>query len=540
MSDIKTLYDLGIISKTQYDEGVRALSARVTKEPKHPKRRGTRKHPKRRGARKHPKRRVAGARLGTKRKSTKGLKLKPVRRIFNPKTLRFVKEGGIVGKRVLREQKESDRKWEEQNATVEKMHKDIRKRKKRYAQQKFSFRVFLYKKAEEGDIVPKKSRHSFKRDGETYFVIKMMNLTTVTSPADYEMVHTFRDLIGGGKNPEWDPLIDILQEDDEFNRMSEEVRYYVGAVFVDHIATTNIPAGGKKRAGKYDHINLFNFAGKQNGTICSQHTKYDLDKQATEFGELFKLDVKLEYQGNFRANSCFVNLIMQVYHPALEKARKPNGARKFRELTFESLCEILQIPDMQQDLGLTVKDSERFFAKYKLGIDVFDVFERMIYRYRPETLTKHINPQVLRVMVHNNHTYLLNENAKRLQQIKESDLSADMKLVVSNKFNRRVVKEEDQDKKERMCVVFVESLKEVTSHIKTVEKAEGEKIRVRYIHNKPLDNMLSEMVTQKIRTRGLVLQQDRRSDVHGRWDQGQHRARGHHEPERRDDHAHTG
>src|SRR5260221_289824 len=89
---------------------------------------------------------------------------------------------------------------------------------------------------------------------------------------------------------------------------------------------------------------------------------------------------------------------------------------------------------------ILVKDVEKF----RLGLDVINVYGEFLFSYRPEKgLNPVIFPQVLRLCVHNNHSYRLdNECKNRLdhlkkkhnEQIKLDDVS---NLTVSSNYQLR-------------------------------------------------------------------------------------------------------
>jgi len=77
------------------------------------------------------------------------------------------------------------------------------------------------------------------------------------------------------------------------------------------------------------------------------------------------------------------------------------------------LKELLGIDiNKENNIGLSIiKAVEKFFKVYRLGLDVIDERELLIFSYRPEKLNTNISPQIMRVCVHNNrHIELLNNN----------------------------------------------------------------------------------------------------------------------------------
>ena len=115
-----------------------------------------------------------------------------------------------------------------------------------------------------------------------------------------------------------------------------------------------------------------------------------------------KIDLKPYVLNNFKANSCYVTLIVNTYYLAFEK-RKKGGKRMYQELTFDYFCSLIGIENKKQSLGLSIRNSIPFFEKFKLGLDVINVYEEILFSYRPEKLNTKIFPQVLRILVRNNH-----------------------------------------------------------------------------------------------------------------------------------------
>ena len=66
---------------------------------------------------------------------------------------------------------------------------------------------------------------------------------------------------------------------------------------------------------------------------------------------------------NFKANSCYFNWILSTYKEAIENVYTSNEERLYRDLTPESFCQILGIDNKEQDLGLLIRSSLKFFLK---------------------------------------------------------------------------------------------------------------------------------------------------------------------------------
>src|SRR5690606_16377943 len=115
------------------------------------------------------------------------------------------------------------------------------------------------------------------------------------------------------------------------------------------------------------------------------------------------------YGTNERANSCYINAILKTFQKAFNK-KKSDGKRMFKELTYESLFDLFELDPKTDNIGLSINKSLKFFEKFRLGLDVIDPFTTIVFQYRPQKLHELITPQVLRIMVHNNHCFELNED----------------------------------------------------------------------------------------------------------------------------------
>ena len=63
---------------------------------------------------------------------------------------------------------------------------------------------------------------------------------------------------------------------------------------------------------------------------------------------------------------------------------------------------------------MSIRESIEFFEKFRLGLDVVNVFGEILYFFRPENkkLNTNIDPKVLRILIHNNHTYKLDDSRR--------------------------------------------------------------------------------------------------------------------------------
>ena len=177
-----------------------------------------------------------------------------------------------------------------------------------------------------------------------------------------------------------------------------------------------------------------------NVTIINKFINYDLNKDAQTFGELF--DVSLcKYAGdNYRANSCFINIIIDTYYDQFNK-KKPDGTRYYKHsLTYPYLCALLQLENKNQDIGLTVDNSIKFFDTYGLGLKLINSMGEIVRHHEPanRSINKKIYPAVLNLLIHNNHVIKINKDVSKFAQLDTTERADDIKaLWISNKFNIR-------------------------------------------------------------------------------------------------------
>ena len=86
---------------------------------------------------------------------------------------------------------------------------------------------------------------------------------------------------------------------------------------------------------------------------CFRYINYNINEECETFKDLFKIDNK---HNDYKENSCFLNLIISTY------TYKENFQKKrLKPLTLPNLCEILNIENLEQNIGLTLKQSVAVF-----------------------------------------------------------------------------------------------------------------------------------------------------------------------------------
>jgi len=167
--------------------------------------------------------------------------------------------------------------------------------------------------------------------------------------------------------------------------------------------------------------------------------------------------------------------------------------RMWKEPTYDSVCEIIGVTNLSQDIGITLRESVKFFEKFRLGLDVVNVWGEMLFNFRPVNglHTAH-SPQVLRILVHNNHPYKLDQSAKnKLDNLRSKkndiELTGLSKLRVSPYYSlRKPVLDEEYE------IHFIENLDDCRKiMIETKSK------KVRLITNTNLTDLLFDMRKEK-------------------------------------------
>ena len=93
----------------------------------------------------------------------------------------------------------------------------------------------------------------------------------------------------------------------------------------------------------------------------------------------------------------------------MERVMK-NGKHVYWDLTPKYLCQIMEVENKEQDLGLSIRASLKFFQKFHLGLVVVNIYDDVIFKYVPEIKYNNINPHTLYVLVYNSHCYRLNSH----------------------------------------------------------------------------------------------------------------------------------
>ncbi len=241
----------------------------------------------------------------------------------------------------------------------------------------------------------------------------------------------------------WRTIIPILETDEKAYNQLHHQSYTAHLIVFNQIHKKGLTFDLEE---EYQPLDDKLYADILNRTIYSRDISYKLNERAKNFFQLFDIGLNKYTLDNYKANSCYLNLLIDTYKDQFDKKKDKNGYRLYKELTYESICETIGMELKNENMGLAIRQSLPFFEKYRLGLDVVNYYGELLFRYTPEVINVNISPCRLRIMLHNNHPYLLDwttrcklaQMAKTLKDVpmtewKEVDQLE--KIVMSNKYS---------------------------------------------------------------------------------------------------------
>lgn len=267
---------------------------------------------------------------------------------------------------------------------------------------------------------------------------------------------------------------------------------FLGSDEINLIIITKVVAHDIKPKKKHNPKGTDLFASDIEGGIYHKFINYDCNKNAKTFNEIFQIPLTDYVEDNYKANSCFLNILVDTYHNAFVKNKH---LYKF-QATYEDFCELLNINLQFDNIGISINKAKVFFETFKLKLCIIGQFG-VIELYKPDKVNKHINPCALYLLVSNGHCYKLNEDLKRFNQL----------IWNSNEIIEEEMKQlEDHSKQTQYNIQdttkfnynhkYVESLDQILEDIKTIPAKETEKDYI--VMNKSLeDDFLAKMLYAK-------------------------------------------
>lgn len=288
-------------------------------------------------------------------------------------------------------------------------------------------------------------------------------------------------------------LVKILIENSDINNIIKHfsksyVDNYINMIIIVSVIKQVEPIETKIE-DRFIPNDRFLFSSDSEGGFFHKFIDYKLNKNAKSFNELFdipKCDYVLE---NYKANSCFLNLLVNTYHKTFSKCKR----YKFNA-TYEDFLNLLDIDDQNDNIGLSIKKSLIFFQKFNLGICAIGAYG-IIERWRPEKRNKKLSPDCLYIYVQNNHVQVINDNVKCLSEkiwISDNIISEDKKSIetksIKNEYFIQDMSKFDYDAK------YINSLDDVLEDVKN-NCDEENLIRKNYvIFDGDLEKVLFDMI----------------------------------------------
>jgi len=179
------------------------------------------------------------------------------------------------------------------------------------------------------------------------------------------------------------------------------------------------PEQGKTRGQKLMNTTVLDTTNQQK--INYRYIKYESSENTKELKRLFKVKLNKYVKKNYIKDACLFTNIIETYKNAFNKA---NERKSFKfELTYKNLFELV-FPDRKFEdgyYGATIKDMTPFFRKFKLRCIALDIEYKVIYSYHPQednmNVNTNIHPQCFYTLIHNKHSYTLNNNIKSLEHV---------------------------------------------------------------------------------------------------------------------------
>ena len=252
------------------------------------------------------------------------------------------------------------------------------------------------------------------------------------------------------------------------------------------VITAITPIQKQTKYKKPDFLDLKYYEDENKKAIYSRYTKYEINQEATSLKDLVRVPINDYLKEHFRPNCCMLTCIINKFHGRFE-AIKSDGKRRFKALTYDSLCELLNLTNRPEGgIGCSINQAVFFFEKYKLGLFVYDMYMNLIFKFEPENPANTKSYTVLRVMCKDSHIYELNNDIKTLQQkvsMENHDICVGDKYTINN-----------FDDSDEYNIHMIDNMADIVELIKTYDQADKKKlIKLKLITNADISELLIEI-----------------------------------------------
>lgn len=278
---------------------------------------------------------------------------------------------------------------------------------------------------------------------------------------------------------------DLLSKDDEeFDEMISNYRAYYEGLKI-HSVTETIDNNVAPQDIQNDWLDgVIYMNDSQHTTIYSNFIQNEKNENATSMKDLFDVEKNQYIKENFKPNSCVLTTIINKFYNNFDK-KDSKGYRKTKEMNYKNLCDVLGIEYKEKgDMGITIRESLKFFEKYRYGLDVYDCFMNKIFSYKPNVS---YYPKTLKIMIKDEHIYELNDNIPSLSHIDTEESDELKEIIVSKYYHVQKFDEEDDNNK----LFYVESYDEIFKILNELEVTEFTKVK--FIYNNSLTDLFIKL-----------------------------------------------
>jgi hypothetical protein len=242
----------------------------------------------------------------------------------------------------------------------------------------------------------------------------------------------------------------------------------------------DINYGDKVDLGQINYEHDLAYDDYHNKHFDSKHIHYNLDELSNTLKTVYTNEYVLN---NYKGRECWYNAILDSYKKPFDKWYVS------KQLTYEYLFKLFNGENNNADYGASFSQVVNgFFKPFKLAIYLYDCNRKLRCHYDPRdeglSLNKHINPQVLFVMMYNGHIIKFNDEINSLRHKLDSTLLVN-DLIANPSSTYNLPKK--QDKRD---FVIIESYEDVLNLLKDSKKD------VEAIYNDDLFKLWCEIYTK--------------------------------------------
>lgn len=222
--------------------------------------------------------------------------------------------------------------------------------------------------------------------------------------------------------------------------------------------------------------------------INNKYTAYEVNKNATDFSDLFIIEYNDYLKKNFRPRCCVLTALINAYYNRFNRI-KVDGKRRNTELTYSYLCKILEVEDKASDIGVDIYTViQKFIKKFNfLSFYVYDAYTNLLIKHQAEDEKDSVS---LRILLKDGHVYQLNNDLKSLQQL--TNVSEFSEFAVNDKC---YIIDFDKQKQDIKFVHSIEDILKEIVRISLIEKSEVDQYKL--ITSLSLTEILLQLLKSK-------------------------------------------